>query len=154
MRAIARAIRGWLGRVLLWITSYESLVAPRVYGYRSQLSIGPRVVPNDTLFNTASGTITVHEEVIFGHGVQVLTGSHDINKRGMERQVPMESGFDIVIEKGAWLCSGCIVVGPVRIGADAVVAAGAVVVDDVPAGAIVGGVPAKVIGHCSFTDAH
>jgi serine acetyltransferase len=37
----------------------------------------------------------------------------------------------------------------VRIGSDSVVAAGAVVTKSVPAGSIVGGVPAKVIGQTS-----
>lgn len=41
--------------------------------------------------------------------------------------------------------AGAIVVGPITVGDDAVVGAGAVVVHDVPAGAVVGGVPARVI---------
>jgi serine acetyltransferase len=38
-----------------------------------------------------------------------------------------------------------VVLGPITVGDDAVVGAGAVVVRDVPAGAVVGGVPAKVL---------
>ena len=41
--------------------------------------------------------------------------------------------------------AGAVVVAGVSIGDGAVVAAGSVVTADVPAGAIVGGVPAKVI---------
>jgi serine O-acetyltransferase len=41
--------------------------------------------------------------------------------------------------------AGAVVIGPITVGADAVVGAGAVVVHDVPAGAVVGGVPAKVL---------
>jgi serine O-acetyltransferase len=41
--------------------------------------------------------------------------------------------------------AGAIILGPITIGDDAVIGAGAVVVKDVPAGAVVGGVPARVI---------
>jgi serine acetyltransferase len=41
--------------------------------------------------------------------------------------------------------ANAVILGPITIGDDAVVGAGAVVVRDVPAGAVVGGVPAKVL---------
>ncbi|KAA9132916.1 acyltransferase [Microbacterium caowuchunii] len=53
---------------------------------------------------------------------------------------------DIVIGRDVWLGANTVVVAGVTIGDGAVVAAGAVVTKDVPAGAIVGGVPARVIG--------
>lgn len=54
---------------------------------------------------------------------------------------------DVVIGANAVVLEGC------RIGKGAVVAAGAVVVDDVPAGVVVAGVPARVIKDASETDA-
>ena len=41
--------------------------------------------------------------------------------------------------------ANAVIIGPITVGDDAVVGAGAVVVKDVPAGAVVGGVPAKVL---------
>lgn len=38
-------------------------------------------------------------------------------------------------------------IGPLRIGPNAIIAAGSVIVKDVPAGSIVGGNPAKIIGN-------
>jgi acetyltransferase-like isoleucine patch superfamily enzyme len=119
----------------------------RVFGDPARLSIHRTARVNDALFNTESGSIAVGKDAFFGFGVKVLTGTHDIAQRGNARQmaVPRE-GRDIVIEEGAWVASGAIVLGPCRIGESAVVAAGAVVTDDVPALVIVGGVPARVIG--------
>ena len=54
---------------------------------------------------------------------------------------------DVVIGANAVVLEGC------RIGKGAVVAAGAVVVDDVPAGVVVAGVPAKIIKYASDTAA-
>lgn len=53
---------------------------------------------------------------------------------------------DIVLGSDVWLGANTVVLAGVTIGDGAIVAAGAVVTRDVPAGAIVGGVPAKVIG--------
>ena len=60
---------------------------------------------------------------------------------------PLTSAGDIVIGDDAWLGYGVIVLDGVTIGAGAVVGACAVVLHDVPAGAIVAGVPARVLGY-------
>ena len=52
----------------------------------------------------------------------------------------------VTIEDDVWIGHGATVLKGVRIGRGSIVAAGAVVVDDVPAGTIVGGVPARPIG--------
>ena len=56
-----------------------------------------------------------------------------------------KSGNDIIIGKGAWICSGAIVLGPCVVGEHAVVAAGAVVTKDVPPYSMVAGIPARFI---------
>ena len=61
------------------------------------------------------------------------------------RRQPLRSRGDIVIEDEAWLGYGVIVLDGVRIGYGAVVGAGSVVVHNVPPGAVVQGVPARVI---------
>jgi acetyltransferase-like isoleucine patch superfamily enzyme len=114
-----------------------------------RVEIGPGAVLNDALLNVESGRITIGEHAFFGHNVSVLTGTHDITKFGLERQqaIPLE-GRDIKIGRGAWISSNATVLGPCEIGDDAVVAAGSVVTQDVPPGAIVAGVPAKIVGSC------
>ncbi len=82
---------------------------------------------------------------MFGNNVSILTGRHDPEKTGAERQAWPSTGGDIVIKKGAWIASHAVVLGPCVIGEHAVVAAGAVVNRDVPAWTMVGGVPAKFI---------
>lgn len=53
----------------------------------------------------------------------------------------------VVIEENVWIGAKVMILKGVRIGKDAVVAAGSVVTKDVASGAIVAGNPLKVIGH-------
>ena len=61
------------------------------------------------------------------------------------------SKYSIEVGNDVYIGYGVTVIGPCRIGNGAVVAAGAVVTNDVPEFAIVGGVPAKVIRY-RFTE--
>ena len=127
-------------------TEDSSLFTPRVYGDPAKLHVDETAIVNDALFNLSSGEITVGEWAFFGHGVSVLTGTHDWTTFGRERQTAVpKSGRDVVIEEGVWVSSNATVVGPCRIGANAVVAVGAVVMGDVEPYTVVGGVPAKAL---------
>lgn len=61
------------------------------------------------------------------------------------RNQSLETKGDIIIDDGAWLGYGVIVLDGVRIGKGAVVGAGAVVTREIPDGAIAFGVPARVM---------
>ena len=86
------------------------------------VSNGARIGANCTLF----------------HGVTI--GRRDVISPDGERIV----GYP-VIEDEVWIGPGACIIGPVRVGRGAIVGAGAVVVKDVPAHAIVAGNPARVI---------
>jgi acetyltransferase-like isoleucine patch superfamily enzyme len=117
-----------------------------VHGDPARLHVHPTAVVNNAMFNVGSGDITVGEYAFFGHNVSVLTGTHDVNTFGRERQLAIpRSGRDVVIEEGAWLASNVMVLGPCRIGAHAVVGGGSLVLGDVEPYTIVAGSPARVL---------
>lgn len=92
----------------------------------------------------ARGGLKIGNSVSISHGVMLITGSHDPNtKQFLARFYPID------IDDYVWIGCGAIVLQNVKIGKGAVVAAGAVVTKDVPPYAIVGGVPAKIIGERS-----
>ncbi|MCY7342593.1 MAG: acyltransferase [Pseudonocardia sp.] len=124
----------------------DALYGYRWHGDRSRLHLPDSAIVNNALFNMSGGEITIGEYAFFGHDVAVLTGTHDIEKFGRERQLGFPgSGRDVVIGDGVWLASHVLVLGPVTIGEHAVVAGGSLVREDVEPYTVVAGRPAKVI---------
>lgn len=87
-----------------------------------------------------SATITLEDGVVLGPQVTFFGAGQ--NPRTSNLADIAES---IVVRRGAYIGGNSTVRYGVTIGEDSVVAAGSVVVSDVPAQTIVGGVPAKVI---------
>ena len=135
-------VRGPFGRLVRESTLYHYAV----FGDPARLVIEPGADVNDALFNVTSGTIRVEANAFFGHGVALLTGTHDVEVIGPERKdaVP-KGGRDIVIGECAWVSTNATIIGPCRVGRHAVVAAGSVVTEDVPDYAVVAGVPARLV---------
>lgn len=119
---------------------------PIIWGDPARLVLGSNVIPNNATLNTNSGRIEIGDGTIFGHNVSIITGTHPINERGLDRHSFPLDGRDIIIGKGVWIATNAVIIGPCTIGDNAVIAAGAVVNGgDIPANAIYGGVPAKFI---------
>ncbi len=92
--------------------------------------------------------VTVEDEVFIGHGVIFINDRHP-RATAADGALQTENDWKmehIVVRKGASIGSGAIVMCGVEIGADALVGAGAMVLHDVPAGAIVAGHPARLRG--------
>jgi acetyltransferase-like isoleucine patch superfamily enzyme len=124
----------------------DALYRHRWHGDPDRLRIHETAVVNNALFNVSGGTITVGKDAFFGHDVAILTGTHDVEKFGRERQLAFpRSGRDVVIGEGVWLATHVLVLGPVTIGEHAVVAGGSLVREDVAPYTVVAGRPAKVV---------
>lgn len=124
----------------------QLMYVPRFFGDRSRVHVGQDVVLNDALINTSSGQVTLEDYAFCGHGVCLLTGTHDYQRFKRERQLAVpEAGRDILVCTGAWLGSNVTIIGPCTIGEHAVVAAGSLVLEDVPPHSVYGGVPARPI---------
>lgn len=124
-------------------------IAPTVWGDPERLEIDGTAKVFSCFFNTNSGKIRIGGYTFAGSGVSLLAGTHDPKLTGeLRRDEERTEGCDIEIGEGVWLASGCTLLGPCRVGDNAVIAAGAVVTPgtEVPASTVWGGVPAKQIG--------
>ncbi|MCK1295187.1 acyltransferase [Bradyrhizobium sp. 30] len=91
--------------------------------------------------------VTIEDEVFVGHGVMF---TNDKYPRATTAEGRPQGAADWTVQhthvgKGASIGSNATVLCGVTVGAGAIIGAGAVVTMDVPPGAIVAGVPARVI---------
>src|SRR4051794_18086656 len=117
------------------------LLPPFYTDFGKNIRVGANVFINHGCEFMDRGGITIEDDVLIGPKVNLVTISHplDPTSRRSTHCAP------IVIKKGAWLGAAVSVMPGVTIGEHAVVAANAVVTRDVADGAVVGGIPARVI---------
>ncbi len=112
--------------------------------YRNELRIGDGTWIGQQCFFHAGGGIDIGANVGIGPAVKILTSVHEEAGRDVPiLQSPLRFA-PVTIEDDADLGVGAIIMPGVTIGRGAQVAAGAVVTRDVPAYAVVVGVPARV----------
>ena len=110
--------------------------------YPSHIRIG-----NNSIINTLCQLDGREYHIYIGNNVDIAqetniwTLEHDPHNDYYEVK-----GGDVFIDDYVWVASRATILPNVHIGRGAIVAAGAVVTKDVPPMAIVGGVPAKIIG--------
>ena len=87
--------------------------------------------------------IHIGDNCMLAPGVHIYTATHPLDPEA--RNSGMEYGKPVTIGHNVWIGGRAIINPGVTIGDNAVIASGAVVVKDVPANAVVGGNPAKII---------
>jgi acetyltransferase-like isoleucine patch superfamily enzyme len=131
----------------------ESLVMKNailhVYNFRglpnAGIRIGARSLIGEACILRGQGGITIGDDVYLAPLVQLLAVNHVYHDttRPVSHQGITAQG--IVVEDGAWIGAGAIVLDGIRIGRNAVVGAGAVVTKDVPSYSVAVGNPARVV---------
>lgn len=92
-------------------------------------------IGKDVHFGHRGLGIVIHRNAIIGDRVHILQNVTIGGKNGTFPDI----GNDVLIGAGA------VILGDVKVGNAAVIGANALVLEDVPAGAVVGGIPAKRI---------
>lgn len=120
-----------------------------VYNFRdlphAGIKIGRECLIGEYSVIRGQGGVTLGDRVYTSPMTQILAVNHvfdDPDRPFVEQGITAEG---IVIEDDVWLGANAVITDGVHIGKGAVVAAGAVVTDDVPPHAVVAGIPARVV---------
>ena len=112
-------------------------------GFYEKLSIGEGATLADSITINLDGKVTIGKNVAIAPHVVIYTGSHQIGPGS--KRIGDFTALPVTIEDGAWVRVGAIIVPGVTVGRGSIVAAGAVVLKDVPPNTYVEGNPAQVV---------
>jgi acetyltransferase-like isoleucine patch superfamily enzyme len=120
--------------------------------YVSNARIGEGIVTGsecwigvNAVLSSGQGRLFMGNNVLIGPNAVIVTGNHDYEKVDLTALEQEYYGKPIHIGDNVWIGANAVVLGGVTIGEHAVIAAGAVVADDVEPYTVVGGVPTKKI---------
>ena len=118
----------------------------RFRGNWSRISLGSGCAVGDFVQVWGSGGVTVGNDVLIAAGCVITSQGHSVDAtvtgalyRETSTYAPVRIGNNV------WIASSAVIGPGVSIGDNSIVAAGAVVLTDVPERTIVGGVPARVL---------
>ena len=135
-------VRALLSRLFGKVVDSSFRVFPPFYtDFGKNITIGKDVFINACCHFQDHGGVTLGDGCQIGHNVVFATLNHGLAPEDRHTTYPAP----VILGRNVWVGSNSTILQGVTIGDNAVVAAGAVVTKDVPADAIVGGVPAKVI---------
>ncbi|MFJ3380060.1 acyltransferase [Curtobacterium sp. NPDC090217] len=140
----------------LWL---EAVASYEGETYSPHITIGDDVSFSNRVHISAITSVTIGTGCLIGSGVYIsdhnhgrYSGSHQSGPLDSPARRPLGGGGPITIGQNVWIGDNAALIGPLRIGDGAVIGANSVVTRDVPAGTIVGGVPARPLKTWSASD--
>lgn len=114
---------------------------PFYTNFGRQIRLGKNVFINHGCTFLDLGGITIEDEVMIGPKASLISENHPVNP-GQRKILELKP---VLIKRNAWIGAGAIILPGVTVGENSVVAAGAVVTENVPDNTVVAGVPARVV---------
>lgn len=117
--------------------------------FSPEIIIGDNVILNTDCHIACINKVTIGNNVLMASRIYISDHSHgNISFEALELsplERPLVSKGPVVIEDNVWIGQGACIMPGVTVGKNAIIGANAVVTKDVPANAVVGGVPAQII---------
>jgi acetyltransferase-like isoleucine patch superfamily enzyme len=116
-----------------------------IYCQNGNIEIGDNsnIGSNCQIFS--SGSVVLGQNVLMAAYAYIVGGGHRYDQVDVPIIEQARESKGVTIGDGVWIGAGVLIMDGVTVGEGAILAAGAVVTADVPAGAIVGGVPGRLL---------
>ena len=135
-------VRRCLERIIGTNIDESTTVFPPFYtNFGKFIRLGRNVFINHACSFLDLGGITIEDDVMIGPRVNITSENHPVDPASRKTLVPGA----VLIKRNAWIGAAATILPGVTVGENAVVAAGALVIKDVPAHTVVAGIPASVI---------
>lgn len=130
-------------RLSRWLYERRVPFFPKIFQLIIFIFYGSRVsaickIGEGTTFAYRGMGVLLHDRTVIGENCSIGVGCKTAGK-GPYKNVPQ-------IGDRVYLGPNCVLMGPIVVGDNAIIGANSVVTKSVPEGAIVGGIPAKIIG--------
>jgi acetyltransferase-like isoleucine patch superfamily enzyme len=137
-----KEIRDFLSQITeTEIDESTTVFTPIYINYGKNTKIGKNVFINFDCVFLDLGGIIIEDNVLIAPKVSLLTEGHPTSIEDRHSLIPQP----IHIKKNVWIGANATILKGVTIGENSIVAAGAIVLKDVPDNVMVGGMPAKFI---------
>jgi acetyltransferase-like isoleucine patch superfamily enzyme len=127
-----------LGRDV-WLGAYG------IFQGEGRVSVGSRTYIGSHFSINSIDEISIGRNCMFGNMVSLVDNNHGVAAGDVAFRDQPSTSKKITIEDACWIGEKVAILEGVRIGRGSIVAAGAVVREDVDPGTVVGGVPARVL---------
>ena len=111
--------------------------------YGKNIHLGEDFLANYNVSIQDTAPVHIGRNCLIGPHTVLTTTGHPLSPAG--RRAHLATSAPITIGDDVWIGANCTIIGGVTIGNNVVVAAGAVVIDDLPDNCLAAGVPARVI---------
>ena len=132
-----------LRRILGKVGRNCNILPPFRCDYGFHIEIGDNFFANYNFVVLDGNYVLIGDNVWVAPNVGIYAAGHPFDVA--ERVGGLEYAFPVTIGDNVWIGGGVQIIGGVTIGANSVVAAGSVVIRDVPEGTLVAGNPCRVI---------
>ena len=115
------------------------------FGKGKKISIGNNSGSGEYSRLAQADDIIIGNDVMIGQELMIITHNHKFSDKSVLLRLQGGISQPVIIKDNVWIGARVIILPGVTVGQGSVIAAGAVVVKDVPPYAVYGGVPAKLI---------